>query len=130
MTVGIDIDHTAKLVQLFYILCHKWADPAGKNVDNGIFYFVFLDIFAAVFKCCYIIPNCLGRSNVGDVDVEAPGIVVGGFKIFRIFAGYVISQLGMVLVILGQFIYEGFIAAVSTGDALGANDEYMFHIKT
>ena len=130
MTVGIYIHNTAQTVQPADIAGHKRTDAAGQNVNDGVLDAVLFDVLAAAFQRGHIIPDGLGRAQVGDLDMEAPGVMTGIFKGLCILTGDMVFQLRVVLMVLGKLIHEGLITAVGTGDTLGADDKYMFHIST
>ena len=127
MTVGVYITHAAQLVDLAHKVPHEGADPASQDINNGLFDPVCLNILHTRTQCGHIVPDGLGCTDIGHLDVETPGIMINFFLIFRILAGYMVAQLRMILMIFRQLVHKGFIAAVGARDSLGADNKDMLH---
>ena len=69
---------------------HKRTDPAGKDINNGVFNLVGADIVTAVLQGSYIIVDGLRRADIWHLEVETPGIVIFRFPVLGVFAGYVV----------------------------------------
>ena len=57
-------------MNFFIEMSSKGSNPAGHNVNNRIFDFMFFYVLAASIQCCNIIINGLRRANLRDINFE------------------------------------------------------------
>ena len=128
VTVGIHVELAAQLVDLLLELSRKRADSAGQAIHDRVRNLVLLDVGDALLDGQNIVGDGRCRTYFRDLHLETAGIVVVELAIFFGLACHMILEAGVVLVIFGQFIDEGFVPAVCPGDTLAANYENMLNI--
>ena len=128
VTVGIHIELAAQLVDLLLELPRKRADSAGQAIHDRVLNLVLLDIGDALLDCQDIVGDSRGSTDFRDLHLETASVVILELAIFFGLARHMVLESGVVLVIFGQLIDEGFVPAVCPGDTLAANYENMLNI--
>lgn len=127
MTVRIGIDDTSQSMDLSLEPGGKGPDPACQYVDNGILYMVFLDIAAAIRQGSHIIPDRLGRTNIGNFDFKASCFMVLELSPLPAFTCHMILKPWMILVILCQLVHKCLITSIGPRDPFTSYNKYMPH---
>lgn len=143
VSVGVKIDAPPQFVDASIERWHDRTDPAGHNIDNGILNVMALNVIAAPVKGCDIIPDRLSMTDLRHADLVAIRVMEGKFILrdaliarqlclvlaalsVRL-AGNVILDVRIVLVVLGQLVDKGLVAAIGA-EALRADKEYMLDV--
>ncbi len=121
----------------------KWSNTASHYVNNWVRDVILLDMLTASLQCSYIIVNRLSRANLWDVNLKAMCIVKLKFMVIDFshtikfsfihaavtvgFAGNVIFNVFLVLVVLCELVHKGLIAAIRT-QRLRTHKIYMLNV--
>ena len=128
MAVGVHVELAAQLMDLLLELPRKRANSAGQAIHDRVLNLVLLDIGDALLDCQDIVGDSRGSTDFRDLHLEAASVVILELAIFFGLARHMVLESGVVLVIFGQLIDEGFVPAVCPGDTLAANYENMLNI--
>ena len=129
VTVGIHIKLAAQLVDLLLELPRKRADSAGQAIHDRVRNLVLLDVGDTLLDGQDIVGDGRCRTDFRDLHLETAGVVILKLAVFFGLARHMILEAGVVLVIFGQFIDEGFVPTVCPGDTLAANYENMLNVQ-
>ena len=118
MPIGVDVQLAPEFLDLFMKMPRKRPNPARKHVYDGVLDMMLADIGKASVHGGHIIINRLRRTDVGDLYLKTPSVVVLKFAILGCLAGNVVLEVWLVLVILGQLIHKGLVATVAARNPL------------
>ena len=142
MSIRVQIHRAAQFMDFSVKVAGKRPDATSHNVNDRVRNMVCFDMFAASLQGCNIVINCLCRSNLGDINFEAVGIMKFKFVVVDFchaikfalihaavaigFAGNMIFNVLYILMVLCELINERFITAICS-EAFCADQIYMLY---
>lgn len=128
MTIWIQVNRATKFMDFMIEMTCKRSNAASHYVNNWMWDVILLDMITASLQCSHIIVNRLSRANLRNVNLKAVRIVKFKFMVVDFshtikfsfihaavtigFAGNVIFNVLLVLVMLRELIHKGLIAAI------------------
>ena len=129
MPVRVDVQLPAQLMDDALEMRGERSDSAGQDIDNRMRYTVPPDVGDAIIQGGHIIVDGLRRPDIGDLHLEAVGVVIDEAAFFLRLARHVVFERRLMPVVFGQLVDECLIAAVVAGNALRSHNEHMLRLR-